>query len=465
MKYFPKKMANQTILLYVLLLIVLALIYPTKRLDFQWIFFGLFAVVFFFYLSAKLTKKWFDLPEKIFLKKVFWLALILRLLWVVFSYYYFIWMTGQPFEFLARDSLTYHKSAIWLVNLYNSNQLWRYFLFLKGYSDTGYSVFLSILYLFFGVNIVIPRIVNALLGSWMVLLVYRLAKRNFGESCAKIAAVFTVMMPILIYYTGLHLKETLMIFVLVYFVELGDLLIREHKLTDGFLVFKLVLLILYLFCFRTVLGLAALFSFFVGLTFNSYRKSKLPARIIKLGFFFLIFSFFTTTTLKLEILENYASRSTNISRRMKMYVYKGNKLAKYGKKSVFFPIILIVPFPSIVDTGQYNLHMTNGALFVRNILAFFVFVGVLTIWIRKRIRKHLLLIFILGSYLSILAISGFALSPRFHLPAIPFIIILASYGIVSLKPIHKNFYPLYLFLIFALIIAWNTIKLLGRGLI
>ena len=130
LKYFPKRMANQAILLYIVLVIVLALTFPLHVLDAQWIFFGLFTVIFFFSRSSALTKKWAYLPEKIFLKKVFWLALILRLLWIVFVYYYFIWMLGQPFEFEAADSIGCHGEAIWIVDLYSRNALWRYLFYI-----------------------------------------------------------------------------------------------------------------------------------------------------------------------------------------------------------------------------------------------------------------------------------------------------------------------------------------------
>ena len=151
-------------------------------------------------------------------------------------------------------------------------------------------------------------------------------------------------MPTLIYFTGLHLKETLMIFLLLYFVEQGDLLIRKSKGNMFFLIVKLLFLSLSLFYFRTVLGVAALFTFFVAMVFHPSRKSAGTMRIIKIGLFCLVFSFFITSALKMEILENYNERVDNLSRKMSSYASKGNDYARYGKTSVFLPIILIAPF-------------------------------------------------------------------------------------------------------------------------
>ena len=336
-------------------------------------------------------------------------------------------------------------------------------LYLNGYSDAGWPLSLATLYLIFGVNIIIPRIVNALLGSWMVLIVYRLTKRNFGENSAKVAAVLTALMPILIYYIGLHLKETLMVFLLLYFIEQGDLLIRKTKVNKFFLFSKLLILSISLFFFRTVLGLAAIFSFFMGMLFHSSRKNRLPIKVVKAGFFIVLLSFFVTSTLKMEIYRSYNEKDTNLERQMRRYARRGNKIARYGKASVFLPVILVAPFPAMVNTEQPNHHMINGAIFVRNILAFFVLISFLTLWKRKKIRNSLFILFFLGAYLIMLANTGFALSGRFHLPAIPIIIIFASHGIVNLKNIYKINYSFYLILIFVLIFSWNMLKLVGRG--
>jgi hypothetical protein len=60
--------------------------------------------------------------------------------------------------------------------------------------------------------------------------------------------------------------------------------------------------------------------------------------------------------------------------------------------------------------------------------------------------------------------SGFALSERFHLPAVPFLLILASYGINKFNKSTKRYYITYLLVVSVLIIAWNWFKLAGRGL-
>lgn len=431
--------------------------------------FGIFSILFFFKLSSKLTLQWGDLTEKQFLKKVFWYSFIIRLIWVFFSYYYFIVMTGQPFEYVAGDSRGYHEEVIWLVNLFNSGIIKYYFLNLKGWSDAGFLLFLFPFYYLFGENVIIPRVANAILGGLTVILVYRLTKRNFGENTAKIAAIFSMLMPSLVFYCGLHLKEVLMTFLLVFFIERADRIIL--KSSKNIIIFlEAIVLVFCLFGFRTVLAAASLLSMLlhISLSKNSLLSNTKKILLLLVSAFFCFWMI--SSSLEKEVMKYYSDRNSNLSQRMDHYADEkkqsgGNSLAKYGKFSVFAPIIFIAPFPTIVDTDQDKFSMLNGALFVRNIMAFFCLLGLFILFKRKLLRRHVILTAILFLYLFILAKSGFALSERFHYPILPFLLIFAAYGISTFKGNYTKYYNLYLGLIFFLIIGWNVFKLAGRGLL
>ena len=466
LKYFPKSIANKAIFVYFLLLILLAVIFPSYMITLEGCLFGLFFVIFFFVLSSNLTFKWSNLDEKIFVKKVFWLALILRLIWVVFSYYYFIWMTGKPFMYGAADAIGYDGEARWINALYNADMMHVYFLdYLKGgYSDAGFPLYISFFYYFSDSSIILIRIVNALLGAWSVILVYKLSIRNFGEKTAKIAAIITAVMPILIFYCGLHLKEVIMTFLLVFFIERADYFLYA-KAPKNLLTFVFTVVLGFaLFCFRTVLAAVAFLSFFINTVFSSNSKIKNSKKVIFIILIIFVGLYFLKTKFKNEVGQYYSDKGTNLQKKMVSYS-RGNKLAKYGKASVFMPVILIAPFPTIVDVGQKKLQIVSGALYIRNILAFFTLLGIIYIFKRKILRNHLLILGILCGYLIVLANSGFALSERFHYPIIPFIIILAAFGITKFRSAHRKYFSLYLCFIFLLIVGWNVFKLGGRGLI
>jgi len=65
----------------------------------------------------------------------------------------------------------------------------------------------------------------------------------------------------------------------------------------------------------------------------------------------------------------------------------------------------------------------------------------------------------------VLAFTSFALSERFHLPALPFWYAFAAFGIVNKTHKNKSVYYIYLMLIFILILGWNWFKLAGRGIV
>ena len=69
------------------------------------------------------------------------------------------------------------------------------------------------------------------------------------------------------------------------------------------------------------------------------------------------------------------------------------------------------------------------------------------------------------AYLAILARSPYALSERFHMPVVPFLIILSAYGISQIDLKNKKFFIPYLVIIGLIIIGWNWFKLAGRGVI
>ena len=46
----------------------------------------------------------------------------------------------------------------------------------------------------------------------------------------------------------------------------------------------------------------------------------------------------------------------------------GNQFAKYASKSIFAPMIMVIPFPTMVETpGQENQRMIHGGNYVKNI--------------------------------------------------------------------------------------------------
>ena len=111
--------------------------------------------------------------------------------------------------------------------------------------------------------------------------------------------------------------------------------------------------------------------------------------------------------------------------------------------------------------GQDPLWLFIGANFIRNIYAFFAIAGILYL-LRNGYKKAYIIILFAVCYLGILANSGFAISERFHMPAVPFLLLLAATGISHRKKTMPPGFIPYLILIGILVLGWNFVKLAGR---
>jgi hypothetical protein len=144
---------------------------------------------------------------------------------------------------------------------------------------------------------------------------------------------------------------------------------------------------------------------------------------------------------------------------------RGNELATLATKTIFAPLAFIGPLPTLVDTKQDNAAMMAGSLFFRNVLGFFMIAGILFMVKHKQWRNHVFLLAVFFLWLFVLANSGFALQDRFHLILVPIIIIFSGNFILNADKKMMKYFSMYLVFLGALIFAWNTFKLAGRGLI
>lgn len=465
--YLPKYFSSKAISLYIGVLIACNIIFFNHILSPIWWVFGIVEVISFFYYSNQLTQKWAVVPEKKFLKKLFQTALIIRLVWMGFSYIFYTYMTGKPFEFDSADAFGYHNEGMWIADLIQSNHLGVWIDSMKGRpSDSGYTFYLGIQYFITGKSILIERLLKTIYGAFTCVLIYRLAKRNFGEEVGRMSGIFCMLMPNLILYSGLHTKEVEMVLLTVWFMERADFLVRTKGL--NFQVLASVLLLAgSLFFFRTVLGVTALFALFTALMFSSTPLLNLGKRTILIVWLFGTIVYFAGGSIASEIESTWNTRNNNqeVSMEMRTTEGNGNQFAKKLSGAIFAPMIFIIPFPTVIETPkQENQKIINGGNYVKNILAFFVILALLWVIKNKKWRDYLLIGSFTIGYLVVLAFSAFAQSERFHQPVLPFLMILASVGISQVTNKTKKYFTWYMVLLFIVIVAWSWFKLAGRGM-
>ncbi len=112
--YFPTAVSKKGIFLYLISLILVSIIFLKYAIGAVWMILGFIEILVFFLMSNKFSSTWQRLSAKDYARDLLIGAFLLRLAWVVFSYFFFISQNGEPFEFDAGDSRAYNFEAEWL---------------------------------------------------------------------------------------------------------------------------------------------------------------------------------------------------------------------------------------------------------------------------------------------------------------------------------------------------------------
>lgn len=462
--YFPKQLSKKAISIYIVSLVIVSAVFMNHMLKPAFMIIGIVWVLLFFLLSTQFSKKWLGFEEKKYVRKLFLTALVLRLIWVVFSYFFYTIKTGIPFEFGSSDALAYHDAAVWYREIGWSATI--DFLFAQSYSDAGYPIYLTALYSIIGPNIFVTRVVKAFLSAWTCVLIYKLAKRNLGEEAGRMAGIFCALSPNLVIYCGMHLKETEMIFLAIASLERADSLLRQRKINIWNIVLT-VLLIVSLFFFRTVLGASVVFAFFTALVFSSTSVMTKWNRTILVLWAVIAIAVMAGGTIANEVEGYWNSRGTNQSLKRQHQVNKGVKWAKYATGTVMAPMMFVMPFPTMVDVDeQYNQQLVNSGNYVRNFMGIFVIMAVFNaLFIKRNWRDFSLIGSFVVAYLGIICSSGFANSERFLLPGLPILLMMAAYGITIVDARTYKYVRMWYILLPIMVVGWAIFKLGSRGIL
>ena len=464
--YFPKQISYRAIITYLATLIAVSLFYSSHAMKFGYMVLGLVFVVGFFSIVTFWTKKGRVSKESIFLKDLFIIALAIRLIWVIASYFFYIKATGIPFEFATADAMGYHDEAVWLAGE-KWSITWNYYFGpdSTGISDVGYPLYLTVIYKLFGPVVIIPRIIKALISAFTCVLIYKLASRSFGEETGRIAGIMTALMPNLIIYCGYHLKETEMIFLEVAFMERMDNIMRNKKVSFWGIILPTVLAG-SLFFFRTVLGAAAVFAFASAIILSNTPSMKRGwKRAALIGWGVLCLGVLSGGTAVIELESYWEEKDENVITKRYEQTARGNQWAKYATGTVMAPMAFVLPFSTMIDVDQqYNQQEKHGGNFIRNFMGFFAFLAIYEAIRRKKWRDFVLIGAFILAYLGVVSLSGFSNSERFLLPALPGLIMMWAYGLSSLRAKTYKLLSPWCFVVFVMEFGWAYFKLGSRGL-
>lgn len=479
MQSLPSWFAMYAIAAYAVALGVVNLVYSGYAIEWYFGVLGIIWVVGFFMLSVHFSKNWSERHirgKRTFAKKLFLTGVAIRLVYAIFAHYFYIDLNGKPYEFAAADSEGYIQTAQWFVEEWDKDNLWNTITSYAqtAFSDIGYPLAILLPVRMFEEEasaILLIRLIHAFFGAHIALLIYRLTARSINETTARIAGIFCMLHPVLICYCGLTLKEVVMTWLLVLFIDLADQMLRNKRYSFA-TVAPVALSGLGLFMFRTVLAMIAFMAVGFALVMLDSRivstGKKIALGVVLTGILMLAVSENIMNEVnKISFDEAKTQQETSMESRYgeKKSGKGGNSFAKYASTAVFAPLIFTIPFPTIVSTeGQEDMRLIHGGNWMRNVLSGFVILAMFMLLLSGDWRKYTLPLAMLLGYLLMLAFTQFAHSLRFHVPVMPFEMMFGAYAITNLRKKHRTWYLIWCIFMVVTCIGWNWMKLRGRGL-
>ncbi len=437
------------------------------------------SVVLFFYGGMSLSKSWERKKAKIFVRNIFIVGLIIRLIWVFYCYFIFnpdYWGTVYGDDADTGWYMDYAKGiAEWLTR--DSRMSFERLRAQWGgqIDDAGYPIWLAIIYIVTGreSDVFVPFILKCVMSAYCSIAVYNVAKRHFGEGVARIAALFMAFNPNMIYWCGNMFKESEMVLLACICIDQTDKAVTSPK---GLTIKSLLPGIMAgfsLFFFRAVLGATAFAAMFAHIVMASNHVMGFGKKIIA--------GLLVTGTLFVGMGDSLREHTQNIADTAQSdYQQKNmewrserkdgaNSFAKYAGAAVFAPLIFTIPFPSfnVALESQVLQRQLSGGSYIKNILSFFVIIVMIMMLISGDWRRHVFILAYTLGYHVVLALSPFAQSGRFHMPVIPMLMLFAAYGIQIAKTNVRvrKWFPIVLVLEVFICLAWNWFKLAGRGML
>lgn len=439
-------------------------------------------IVLFFYGGSAMAKGWSAKNEKTFINNIFVAGLIIRFLWILYCYF-----ISNPNHY----GNTYGETADveWYMPFGKEIARWissgfdlsfeeqrRNWMFSN--DDFGYPMWLGIVYFIFGSDndVFIPFILKCLLSAYCAISIYRVAKRHFGDSVARIASIFICLNPNMIYWCGTMFKEVEMVFLVCLAVDNFDRVLSSGQQYTFRSLLPGVLAGLSLFFFRTALALVMFFAVFAHIVMVSNRVMSTAKKVLA--------GILVSAVLAVAMGDRLQEQSRQLLEAAQSDKQKGNmewranrvdegghkqSFAKYAGAAIFAPLIFTIPFPTYneASVGQIRQVQLAGGSYIKNIFSFFVIIVMFMLLISGEWRRHVFILAYTVGYHIVLVMSEFAHSGRFHMPVWPMVMLFAAYGIQIAKTNAKmqRWFPVVLVLEVLICLAWNWFKLAGRGMI
>ena len=484
--FFPSRIATSGIVTSAIALVIILFYFSGHEMPAYLYLIFVLEIGLFFGASQHYSKAWAKFKPKTFVKYLLIGGLLLR---IPFTLYHHIDNVNN-FGLLYYDNLADIEVYVGLPKIAVDNILQRgdwgfidLFLQFIVFDDLGAPILNTFLLLL--TNNADPcgvvLFVNVILGAITPVFIYHIAKRHFGEDVGRMAGLFCMLNPNMIWWCSSLMKETQMVFFTCWFLDRMDAVLMRGKVSVAEVI-PVALIGMYVFLYRAALGILLFMAFFAALVLMSQRIVSYGKKIMAavLVVIVLFVGFGQQMQEQAQMLRSQAlgeGQRQNMEWRSRRE--HGNAFAKYASKAVFAPLIFTIPFPTLTYTheNQVALMEVAGGNLIKNLFSFFVILTMFLLLMSGEWRRHVFLIAYLIGYLIILAFSVYAQSGRFHMPALPFEMMFAAYAIkliqlnvpltthVGRKTTYMRWYTYWCFLCVVFAVFWQWFKLKGQGII
>jgi len=421
---------------------------------------GLF-IIFLAFITILFIRRIPDSYERNFILKLFIFALLARFFFSLVTMYLATFTDkilnytslGSPnysTPYIIDDSGYYTLRAIFTADYWMGKPLdWytREAIVKNAYGFSGFIYALAAFFYLFGYSPISSRLINCLLGSVTVILIYYIVKNIFGPKPARLSAILTAFFPSMFLWSITNLKDTSFIFI-VYLMIWSIIKFRISK--KYYYIFIAIFSIWLQFVIRSAYNELLLFNIGVFIFYFCYLF--IANSIKRKKFYFLIPLFFITILLlffeigKLNhILEFIKQKSFLIHKGVISeggscyYLLPRELFNRTGINNLdFFNMIvkgwihvLFEPFPWKISSLPMLSSLPQMIFWY--ILIFYSFLG-MGISLRYNFNDSLILVLYLFVMVSILAVTGGNIGTIFRLREVitPTLIIFSSVALMNI---------------------------------
>lgn len=372
-----------------------------------------------------------------------------------------------PMYMFAADAWVYKRAATVIIgNILNLEFLDILPHIFRGEDNWGFPVYIGFLYTYVLESVALILFLNVIIGSYTVVLMAKIADMLYSRKHAVMTGVMAMLMPALMWYGGMYLKETVMIFMTVLVVYHAVRMVTLRKMCT-LSIAVILLAVPALHYFRSAIAVLLFLSLVIYLLLNFAFKARSKIVVCTALILFIVVIPFISLNMGQfdKIYDYYEGIGQEAEQRI---VHKTTRVDI--KTSVALPLVaanaFFAPYPSFtyLDERQINV-ISNAPLHVTRVLiSYFGVLGLLILFRTDLIKSSIIIAYGAG-YILILAITGSAMFSRYILPALPFIIIFTSVGVYNSSKKMIRYYDMYLIVIWVIILIWHFFKASIRGLL